>query len=114
MVRIRRACIHGLWRFFFFFFLQAEIFVLTLFEGTMFDFEEKNMTLTRRAFCCENKLHIGEKKKKYFISNFFYEIVRPNVFRFLLFFLFFCQVDFRLNRFMGLKDIESLRHESYK
>lgn len=57
---------------FFFFFLQAEIFVLTLFEGTMFDFEEKNMTLTRRAFCCENKLHIGEKKKKNILSRIFF------------------------------------------
>lgn len=77
----------------------------------MFDFEEKNMTLTH--FVAKiNCISV----KKYFISDFFsYEIIRRNVFIFppLLLFSSF-QMDFRSDRLIfGLKrDIDSLRHES--
>lgn len=62
-----------------FFFLRAEIFVLTLLGRAMFDFEVKNMTLTGRAFCCENKLHIGGK---IFYLGFFLSYFRRNIFRY--------------------------------
>lgn len=74
---------------FFSFFLRAEIFVLTRFGGTMFDFEEKNMTLTH--FVAKiNCISV----KKYFISDFFsYEIIRRNVFIFPPY--FFCSLLFK-------------------